>query len=189
MLIGVINWQQGSEERTPILEGKILNFECELKNSISNILVLNNKLHLSGDVREAAGSSSPALEAGGSGYTDGVAVRDSVELRVMDGTAQRKLERVNICSLPKNREKPPHRALLSHTATEPKQGHNRAPSRPYLLSLEKDHSLHFGVNILTQLLFKFFPSITNVWHFNWALQDHGHKALWKKGEQSQSLKT
>ena len=23
---------------------------------------------------------------------------------------------------------------------------------------------------------KFFPSITNVWHFSWALQDHGHKA-------------
>ena len=45
-----------------------------------------------------------------------------------------------------------------------------------LLSFEKDHSLHFGINTLTQLLFKFFPSITNVWHFHWALQDHGHKA-------------
>ena len=44
------------------------------------------------------------------------------------------------------------------------------------LSFEKDHSLHFGINILTQLLFRFFPSITNVWHFSWAPQDHGHKA-------------
>lgn len=69
VLVCVINWEQDSEERTPILEGKILNFECELKNSILNICfkLLNNKLHLSGAVREAAGSSSPALAAGGSG--------------------------------------------------------------------------------------------------------------------------
>ena len=45
-----------------------------------------------------------------------------------------------------------------------------------LLSFEKDCSLYFGINILTQLLFKFFASITNVWHFSWAPQDHGHKA-------------
>ena len=45
-----------------------------------------------------------------------------------------------------------------------------------LLSFEKDHPLHFGISILTQLLFKFFPSITNAWHFSWAPQDHGHKA-------------
>ena len=45
-----------------------------------------------------------------------------------------------------------------------------------LLSFEKDLSLHFRINIFTQLLFKFFPSITNVWHFRWAPQDHGHKA-------------
>ena len=45
-----------------------------------------------------------------------------------------------------------------------------------LLSFEKDHSLHFEINILTQLLFKFFLSIINVWHFHWALQDRSHKA-------------
>ena len=39
-----------------------------------------------------------------------------------------------------------------------------------LFSFENDHSLHFGINILTQKLFKFFPSRTNVWHFNRALQ-------------------
>lgn len=78
------------------------------------------------------------------------------------------------CALsPENREKLRNQSEIT---TEP------PPPQPYLLSFEKDHSLHFGINILTQLLFKFLPSITNVWHFNWAPQDHGHKTLHKKGD-------
>ena len=91
---------------------------------------------------------------------------------------EKTIYRMKICSIPRNREKLPCSVSLpawSHWT----KGRLQQRPQPYLLSFEKDHSLHFGINILTQLLFKFFPSITYVWHFNWAPQDHGHKALWK----------
>lgn len=69
VLVCAINREQDSEERTPALEGKILNFELELKimNSILNACFkLLNKPHLSGSVREVAGLS-PAPDANGSG--------------------------------------------------------------------------------------------------------------------------
>ena len=82
---------------------------------------------------------------------------------------------MKICSIPRNREKLPCSVSLpawSHWT----KGRLQQRPQPYLLSFEKDHSLHFGINILTQLPFKFFPSIANVWHFSWAPQGHGHRA-------------
>ena len=104
------------------------------------------------------------------------------QLRVTKDTAQRRLSTEwKYAASRQSREKPPHSVSPPAWSYWTKGSLQQRP-QPYLLSFEKDHSLHFGINILTQLLFKFFPSITNVWHFNWAPQDHGHKALWKRNK-------
>lgn len=177
-----IKWEQNSEERTPGLEGKTLNL-----NSVSSKFVLSGLIN-----PMWVGVSAKQLGVPVQCWVQMLQVRDSGEwlsvtmwqLRGMDDNVQRRLYSAKM--------QHPHRpgrhpcAVFScpHKATEPMQAHNRGPSLPYLLPFEKDHSLHFGINILSQLLFKFLPSITNVMHFNWAPQDHGHKALAKKGAQN-----